>query len=931
MLICCSIISFSQYSVYKKTLLDIGIVSNSANAVAAQSDGKTVIAGSVKEGTSYKPTIIRYLANGNPDASFGNNGIDTFTVSKLLSSAYSYISLAAAAIQADGKILAAGTAGYLSGTFFQSDVFIMRLDADGKIDSSFGTNGHTITNIITGSGLSVDDAFDIKIQADGKIVLAGQSYDYTQHRMLAIRYNSNGLLDNSFSGGAVLTTIGTSDDEAFGLTIQGDGKIILAGESYKSGGFSYRVALARLLSNGVADNSFGINGIVVTNLSAGADVAKDVTVQQDGKIVIAGSVPNSISSQTDMLCMRYLANGNIDSSFGNTGKVYIDVSGKNDYANAVFIQSNGKILLGGNALNTDSANVYCTARLNADGSKDNLYGTGGIQTMSFFNQGDIASGMDVFSNGRFIQAGQSIAGASFFISMVKYKANGQADSSFAADGKNFTGIGSSDDIAYKMIKLPWDNSLLLAGTSNGYWVMAKFNRKSLKPDSSFGINGIVSTIYHHPNDPGAEPDIAVDGKAGKIYLAGDAGKGGVTIARFDKKGNIDKTFGNKGETIYPLTIYYGGLAVQGDGKIVIAGLRQIGPGGYLAARLNTNGSTDISFGTNGEVQNLPLNINSIQIKNGSTDILFAGRAPVSFNGAVAVLALKSNGSYDSAFGINGLAKNVSNNANAQVFFKYNITQDALNRIYVSGGVQGSNFKYWFSVTRFLSNGAADNSFASAGLYAKDVSTPGYSDNYNEGISTYCTGGQCSVLTSGLKENDFTQQTATATILLKDNGTIDSLNAGKGYIDTSFFGNSYEASYAALADTIIRGRLAMYIAGKSFNGKNNDFYIVQLLKPVSSVTEKISLATSTNKTDIEVYPNPAKNFINIKIQNTAAGFADIRMMSNTGNIVLQKRMYINEGQQTISLILPKSLSAGLYHINILSGNENFTGKVLVTKE
>lgn len=923
-----SVIAFTQYSVNKKTLLDIGVVANGSNAVAAQPDGKTIIAGSVKEGASYKPALIRYLQNGSTDASFGNNGIDTFTISKLLP-AYSFITFSALAIQADGKILAAGTAGYLSGTFFLSDVLIMRFKADGKIDSSFGTNGHTLTSITSSSGLSIDDAFDIKIQADGKIVLAGQSYDYTKHSMLATRYNSNGLPDNSFgTGGVVLTAAGTSDDEAFGLAIQADGKIVMAGESYQSGS-SYRVALTRLLANGAVDNSFGTNGQVVTNLSSGADIAKDIAIQPDGKIVITGSVFNSTSAQTDMLCMRYLSNGNIDSTFGTTGKVYIDVSGKNDQANAVFIQSNGKILLGGNALNTDSVNVYCTTRLNADGTKDNFYGTGGMQTISFFGQGDIAAGMAVFSNGRFIQAGQSVAGASFFISMVKYKANGFADSSFSADGKNFTGIGSSDDAAYKMIKLPWDNSLLLAGTSNGYWVMAKFSRRSLALDSSFGINGIVSTTYQHPNDPAAEPDIAVDAKTGKIYLAGYAGKGGVTIIRFDKKGNIDKTFGSKGEVTYPLTIYYGGLAVQGDGKILIAGLRQSGTTGYyLAARINTNGSTDNSFGTNGEVQGLPLNVNSIQIKQGSSDILLAGRASVNFNGAVAVMALKANGIYDSSFGTNGLAMNVSASANAQTFFKYNITQDALSRIYVSGGVQGPNFKYWFSVTRFLSTGSVDKSFASSGLYMKDVSTSGYSDNYNEGISTFCTGGQCSVLTAGLKKNDFTEQTSTIAILLTDNGTMDSLNSSKGYIDTSFFGNSFEAGYAALADTVVQGRLVMFIAGTSYNGKSNDFYLTQMIKPLSATAANVHYAAAYKNTGINIYPNPAKNFINIKFQNGVPGSVVIKITDNTGRAVLQKSIYVNEKQQTLLMTLPPGLSGGVYYVSVLTGEAQHVTKIII---
>ncbi len=896
-----------------KKLTDIGIVGNSASSMAVQPNRRIVITGSVREGNSYKLAVIRYQPNGDMDNSFGIKGIDTFTVSKILPSPYQGANLNAVAIQADGKIIVAGSAWYLSGVNFLSNVLVMRLKENGIIDSSFGDNGTVRTNINSSTGLSVDDAFDIALQTDGKIVVAGQTYDNLQHRFLLIRYNTNGSVDNSFGiGGASVLAIGASDDEAFALSIQTNGKIVLAGESYLSGGFSYRVALARFTAKGIADNSFGTNGIVTTNIAPGGDAAKDVAIQSDGKIVIGGYTATTVSGQTDALCIRYNSNGSIDSSFNNVGKVIIDVAGRSDAINTVVIQPDNKILLGGYANSGDNVAQFLTVRLLQTGQKNISYGYGGIQTISLFQQGDVVNAMSLLPNGKILLAGQTTNGASNYISLIQCKNNGLPDSSFKNNGAGLTGIGSSDDIAYKMLRSPWNNALFVTGTANGYWVIAKYNASTLALDSSFGLNGIISAKYKDDSDPGDEPVMCIDAKKRKIYLGGYTNEGGgLTILRFNKNGDWDKTFGTKGVATYSLSLFYGGFGIEADGKILLCGIRQLSNSGYdLIARLNYNGTVDSSFGTNGEVRNLPITANSIQMKKDGNSILLGGRAGT----GIGVLALKLNGAFDSSFGKNGLVNKKSSFASPQVFFKYSMAQDQSGNILLSGGVQGSNYNYQFSVTRFLKNGVVDTSFARKGQFVKDITTGSFYDNSNEGISSYCNGSNCSVLTSGIKLNDFNEQSNAVVMMLKNDGKIDSLNNNTGYMDTSFFGDKKEALYAALIDTVRQSKLFMFVAGKASNGLNSDFEIIRLVKPLNTASIQSKPLAAVNYS-VNVTPNPAHNLVQVNYTLQKAEKVEIKVSGVNGNMLLMQTQDSDAGRQYINIVLPSSVRQGVYIITI----------------
>jgi uncharacterized delta-60 repeat protein len=214
-------------------------------------------------------------------------------------------------LQPDGKIIVGGTG-------------LVRFNSDGTRDVSFGVGG--IISSISGIG-SLED---IALQADGKIVGAGEYYNGSaQADFGLVRYNSDGSLDPSFgTDGYVITSVGLAEDINHALAIQVDGKIITVGRS-ATGSYD-NIAVLRYTTEGTLDPSFGSGGIVTTN--AGIGEAYDLAIQTNGKIVVGGY---------DTL-VRYKSNGTLDVSFGLEGITHSVGDVK-----ALALQADGKIISAG--------------------------------------------------------------------------------------------------------------------------------------------------------------------------------------------------------------------------------------------------------------------------------------------------------------------------------------------------------------------------------------------------------------------------------------------------------------------------------------------------------------------------------------------------------------------------------------------------------
>lgn len=296
-----------------KVLTDLG-ADDHIVAVAVQADGKIVAAGSGGE-------LVRYTTGGRLDRSFGAGGR---VIDRSTSSFYTGV-----ALQKDGKIVVVGWSD-------RRDFALTRYTAGGKVDTTFGRHGKVLTDLGT---TSEDYAEAVAVQADGKIVAAGFSGGYPGNRFAVVRYTTSGKLDASFGrSGKVLTDVRHGDDtEAASLVLQADGKIVVGGSvGYQD---SHDFALARYTTDGKLDASFGTGGKVLTNVARGVEHCNAVAVQPDGKIVAAGA------SGPGFALVRYTSRGKLDTTFGAAGRVLSGPGGA--WASSVAIQKDGKIVAAG--------------------------------------------------------------------------------------------------------------------------------------------------------------------------------------------------------------------------------------------------------------------------------------------------------------------------------------------------------------------------------------------------------------------------------------------------------------------------------------------------------------------------------------------------------------------------------------------------------
>jgi uncharacterized delta-60 repeat protein len=368
------------------------------------------------------------------------------------------------AIQSDGKIVAVGYS-LISGAELSTDYdfAVVRYNTDGSLDTDFDTDGKVTTDI---SGNFEDQAYSVAIQSDGKIVVAGYSLiNGNDCNIIVVRYNQDGSLDASFDSDGIVSTdiFGLSEEKAYSLAIQSDGKIVVAGYSLTEGYQDF--AVVRYNSDGSLDTGFDSDGIVTTPVGSYADLATCVVIQSDGKIVATGQSLIS-GNDYDFSAVRYNSDGSLDTSFDTDGKVITAIAGTNDdRAYSAAIQSDGKIVVVGYTYGTGLYH-YALVRYNTDGSLDASFDSDGIAITVIGNLIDIAYAVAIQNDGKIVAAGYSYNPASNAndFALVSYNSDGSLNTNCDTDGIVTTPIGPTVDMASAMA-IQGDGKIVVVGQS----------------------------------------------------------------------------------------------------------------------------------------------------------------------------------------------------------------------------------------------------------------------------------------------------------------------------------------------------------------------------------------------------------------------------------------------------------------------------------
>ncbi|HXS69287.1 MAG TPA: hypothetical protein VN761_10615 [Candidatus Polarisedimenticolia bacterium] len=685
-------------------LLGTGI-SGSINSILAQPDGKILVAGAL---TNPRGGIARLNPDGSTDYTFMNGAASTDDAV-----------IDSMALQSDGKIIVAGSFTKINGT---SETSIARLNPDGSVDNSF--------QCLVTQAPPQGPVYCVAVQNDGKILVGGL---FNRVDGIAcsniVRLNNNGSLDTNFHA--------QTDGFVSSMALQRDGKALVAAFHIDTNGISRR-RLVRFNTDGSPDTGFAdsLGGLILGGVSA-------IAVQSTGQILVGGTFANTNGAGNTNLLLRLNKDGTLDTSF-NTEFAAPAPAG---LVNAIVLQSDGKILIGGIFTNVNNSPHFGMARLHADGTPDEsftgppvvpggqvnsiaLETTGQIiitptlgslinnrlpiaklnadGTLDGTFQSDYAAALKVGSSCMAMQSDGKIlvggAGNYPLNSQVlaRLDTNGMLDDTFAPTFSVF----DENPTFVSAIAIRQDQKIIISGHFQEVDGIPCTNMARLEPDGS------LDTSFHPPDivfDYGGTPEPpGFDAMAlqsdGKIVIGGNLTTiNGVTvtnIARLNPDGSLDTTF-------TPPSFPYGtidGMATLSDGKLLVAGLFNVGPGDGIV-RLLPDGELDESFQTIISWMGIP----SVRVAALATQpdgkILIGGLFDI-VDGVTrrGIARLNTDGTIDTSFqsvlGYGSLADSIEMQTNGQLIIgEYNATAGATPP---------------YQLIRLNSDGTADTTFQTAG-------------------------------------------------------------------------------------------------------------------------------------------------------------------------------------------------------------------------
>ena len=431
-------------------------------------------------------SFFSFAQSGMLDPDFGNNGLVTFDIENLDEGKK-------VVVQPDGKILITGRLG---GSLNSEKIGIIRLNENGSLDSTFSNNGYWTNSSLTLEGTGID----IAVQPDGKILLLANATDIAnQQKTIITRLNSNGRLDQVFGN------FGSEELDAGGvaMALQSNGKIVI----FLNVGTE--INLVRLDQFGTKDPFFGDNGLASVNTFDLGSFRGDIAIQKDDKIVVTTGI---LDNDTDIFLARFEREGQLDSRFGNSGRVRTDIAGRDEFGRSLLIDSNDKILVGGGTTTFFGGRDFSIVRYDSDGDKDLSFGDFGVATTDFSRGSETNHSIALQEDGKIVAAGFIGVRPNHDFALVRYNTDGSIDQSFGDAGKVTTDFGA-DDLAYSVAIQP-DHKIVALGhtltnTTRGDFAVARYfsgletvdandleikNRVELSPNPTSGFLKIESDL-----------------------------------------------------------------------------------------------------------------------------------------------------------------------------------------------------------------------------------------------------------------------------------------------------------------------------------------------------------------------------------------------------------------------------------------------------
>jgi uncharacterized delta-60 repeat protein len=841
--------------------------SSAAKSLAIQDDGKIVAAGTYRtsNGETYFATV-RYTADGILDPTFNGNGqvITDFEITwvppgRNPNPVPLHVAQASAAvIQPDGKILVGGfiNAGY------HLEFAIARYNSDGRPDSTFNDDGREHTEFQSSSAM----ANSIRLQPDGKILLGGSAGDGISSGFAVARYTPNGVPDSTFNDDGRQTVKPLSGSlSGRSLDIQSNGKILLAGDN------TSEFVIARLNADGSHDQTFDEDGTVNINFPASYTQANAMAVQPDDKIIITGYASNP-SNLIRLAIARLQADGNLDASFGDQGKILDNFKRSQTEFRSSVIQDDGKLVAAGLVWNGTN-NDFVVARYNVNGKPDSTFDSDGIQTTDFGGK-DEAVAVLIQAGGKIVVSGNS----DNRFAIARYNADGTPDNLFSGDGKITIPVGFAD--VAQSAALQADGKILVAGHS---FNDANFDSSRLAiirvnlngtTDNTFSGDGILLADVGSSRMQGGFVAVQNDGK---IVLGGSVrrDKYNLLALRYHPDGSVDNSFSGDGFQLYDFgsdEFNISDLVIHDDGKIVAGGYSQTGNSSaysFVLARISPDGSPDSSLSDDG-----------YQRTSFDAGTNFARSVAIWTNGTIAVggqignhfgIALyKASGVLDSAFGTNGVQKT-----------QIGVTESRINSL-----VFTNNYLY-------------------AAGYANLSGTFGAVTRYV--IEETILPLSFLDLRANLQNNS---------VLLRWN-VVTAKDPEKFIIERSADGRNFSPIHTLAAEGV--GTLAKEFSGLDARPlKTLNYYRVHMRgRDGSSQYSNVVAIRLANNNKLSIFPVPAKNTLYVQAYGDHA-YSDVTIVNSAGVALKKFRVLLNNN--TYFSVDVSQFASGLYHLVISSNGQ-----------